>query len=84
MEELSGTIGQTVPRIYDSELWEQLGASLKRRTNPKALDAYLEANGSQGHVPTAESATAIGQLFLKLNNLSQAEDGSPLPQKATT
>ena len=62
------------PESMTPELWEQLGAFRSNAGQTQtALDAYLEANGSQGHVPTAESATAIGQLFLKLNNLPQAE-----------
>ena len=67
-------LAKRAPESMTPQLWEQLGAVRSSEgQNQAALDAYLEANSSQGNHPTAESATAIGQLFLKLNNLPQAE-----------
>ncbi|MGC6456229.1 MAG: tetratricopeptide repeat protein [Coraliomargaritaceae bacterium] len=67
-------LAKRAPESMPPELWEQLGALRSSAGQTQAaLDAYLEANSAKDHTPSPESAAAIGQLFLKLNNLPQAE-----------
>ncbi len=67
-------LAQRAPGAMNPGLWEQLGAARSRDGKTQAaLDAYLQATGVQGHTPSPQSATAIGKLFLQLDNLPQAE-----------
>lgn len=67
-------LAELAPQSMDPALWEKLGASrAEAQQTQAALDAYLEATNIPNYTPTAEIATAIGQLFLQLDNLPQAE-----------
>lgn len=60
------------PDAMTPELWIRLGQlrADQNRTQP-ALDAYLK--GVDPETPTAETAAAIGKLFIDLDNAAQAE-----------
>lgn len=63
----------SAPQLTSKE-WERLGAIRTQSGQiQEALDAYLRAVDFENHVPTPETATSIGQLYLRLDNFPQAE-----------
>jgi len=62
------------PGTMTPELWVRLGRSraAANRTQP-ALDAYLRGVDPERGTVGAANATAVGELFLQLDNLAQAE-----------
>jgi cytochrome c-type biogenesis protein CcmH/NrfG len=62
------------PEVMTPELWVRLGQvrQAKNEVQP-ALDAYLKGVDPDKQKPKSETAAAIGQLFVKANNLPQAE-----------
>ncbi|MGJ8653523.1 MAG: tetratricopeptide repeat protein [Opitutaceae bacterium] len=62
------------PEAMSPDLWIRLGESraTENRTQP-ALDAYLKGVNPEEKKPSAETANAIGQLFIQVDNLAQAE-----------
>lgn len=71
-EHLLEKLAEQSPDAMDAELWVRLGQDRQaaNRTQP-ALDAYLKSTESESASP--ETAAAIGQLYIKIGNLSQAE-----------
>ncbi|WP_269525675.1 tetratricopeptide repeat protein [Coraliomargarita parva] len=61
--------------VMSPELWRKLGAARAsaKQTQP-ALDAYLKGVDPENASTDPETASAIGQLFLRLGNLPQAEN----------
>ncbi|NCG08748.1 MAG: hypothetical protein GWO81_04150 [Verrucomicrobia bacterium] len=62
------------PEVMTSEIWLELGAqlALAKETQP-ALDAYLKGIPKDPAAITAQTASAIGTLFLELDNQALAE-----------
>ena len=67
-------IAEQTPEAMTSRLWTRLGQSRQEanRLQP-ALDAFLKGVDSDKAKPAPETAAAIGQLFVKVGNLPQAE-----------
>lgn len=65
---------RVAPDAMTPELWEKLGSDRAADGQSQAaLNAYLKAAAYDGHTPASESAVAIGQLFLQVDNTAQAE-----------
>lgn len=65
---------ELAPDAMTPELWEKLGQSRAAANQPQAaLNAYLKASTFDGYQTSPESAAAIGELFLKVDNAAQAE-----------
>ncbi len=62
------------PEAMTSELWIRLGQvrQAENKVQP-ALDAYLKGVDPDNTKPSPETAAAIGQLYVKVGNLPQAE-----------
>lgn len=62
------------PAAMTPTMWVRLG-QLRKNDNKlqPALDAYLKGVDPDNEKPSPETAAAIGQLFVKLGNLAQAE-----------
>ncbi len=62
------------PETMTPELWVRLG-QIRQADNQlqPALDAYLQGVDPDKKKPAPETAVAIGQLFVKVDNLAQAE-----------
>lgn len=65
-------LAEQAPEAMNAELWARLGRNrqLANQIQP-ALNAYLKSTESEAASP--ETATAIGQLYVKIGNLPQAE-----------
>ncbi|MGJ8640918.1 MAG: tetratricopeptide repeat protein [Opitutaceae bacterium] len=62
------------PESMNSELWLSLGEHyMAANKSQSALDAYLKGVNPEVSDPPASTATAIGQLFVQLENDAQAE-----------
>lgn len=72
--ELLETLAQTAPDAMTSELWVRLGQfrAREQKTQP-ALEAYLKGVNPEQSTPSSETAATIGNLFIQLDNLPQAE-----------
>jgi len=66
-------LASEAPNTMTPDLWVRLGQSraAANRTQP-ALDAYLRGVDTERGVVEATDAVAIGDLFLRLDNLAQA------------
>jgi len=62
------------PEVMTADLWVRLGQirQAENKVQP-ALDAYLKGVNPAQQKPAPETAAAIGQLFVKVGNLPQAE-----------
>lgn len=62
------------PETMTPELWVRLGQirQAENKVQP-ALDAYLKGVDPDKEAPAPDTAAAIGQLFVKIGNLPQAE-----------
>lgn len=61
------------PETMSDELWVKLGAHRADGNQTEAaLEAYLKGVDPEEEVPSPDTAAAIGQLFSRLNNYSQA------------
>lgn len=65
-------LAEQAPDALDGPLWARLGQTRQadNRIQP-ALDAYLKSTETES--ANADTATAIGQLYIKIGNLPQAE-----------
>lgn len=71
LEKLS-TLG---PELMIPQLWVRLGEFRKAENKVQpALEAYLKGVDASKEKPQTETATAIGQLFVKIGNLNQAKN----------
>ena len=62
------------PNAMPPEMWIELGQHLKAQNKTQAaLDAYLKGVNPDQATPPANTAAAIGQLFIALENMPQAE-----------
>jgi len=62
------------PEAMTPDLWIRLGqVRLAENKVQPVLDAYLKGVDPEKRKPSAETAAAIGQLFVKVGNLPQAE-----------
>ena len=67
-------LAERAPEAMTSELWTRLGQARQEANQVQpALDAFLKGVDSDIAKPAPESAAAIGQLFVKVGNLPQAE-----------
>lgn len=68
------TLSEAAPDAMTPELWKRLGSLQASNKNfEPALQAYLKSVDPDKSVPDAETAAAIGDLFIKLDNLPMAE-----------
>lgn len=68
------TLSEKDPSAMTPELWTRLGQLQAENKNYEAaLKAYLKGVDPDKAVPNAETAAAIGDLFIKLDNLPMAE-----------
>ena len=67
-------LAEQTPEAMTSRLWTRLGQirQAANRLQP-ALDAFLKGVDPDKAKPAPETAAAIGQLFIKVGNLPQAE-----------
>ena len=67
-------IAEQTPEAMTSRLWTRLG-QIRQAANllQPALDAFLKGVDPDKAKPAPETAAAIGQLFIKVGNLPQAE-----------
>ncbi len=67
-------LAEQTPEAMTSQLWTRLG-QIRQAANlfQPALDAFLKGVDPDKAKPTPETAAAIGQLFIKVGNLPQAE-----------
>ncbi|MFT4901942.1 MAG: tetratricopeptide (TPR) repeat protein [Lentimonas sp.] len=72
--ELLEKLADRDPDAMPSSSWLELGQHLQtqKKTQP-ALDAYLKGVNPDEATPPASTAVAIGQLFIALDNLPQAQ-----------
>ncbi len=62
------------PESMNLKLWRELGQYFAETNKPQsALDAYLKGVDPDNSTPSAETAVAIGKLFIQLDNTAQAE-----------
>ena len=67
-------LAERAPEAMTSELWTRLGQARQEANQVQpALDAFLKGVDPDKAKPAPESAAAIGQLFVKVGNLPQAE-----------
>ena len=67
-------LAERAPEAMTPELWTRLGQARKAANQVQpALDAFLKGVDPDKAKPAPESAAAIGQLFVKVGNLPQAE-----------
>lgn len=67
-------LAEQAPETMTPELWVRLGQIRKAENKVQpALDAYLKGVDPDKQKPSAETAAAIGQLYVKAGNLAQAE-----------
>ena len=67
-------LAERAPDAMTPELWTRLGQARQAANQVQpALDAFLKGVDPDKAKPTPESAAAIGQLFVKVGNLPQAE-----------
>lgn len=72
--ELLETLAVNIPDKMTAELWAQLGQyRMQRQQTEAALEAFLKCVPQEVNQTDPGTATAIGQLFLKLDNQTQAE-----------
>ena len=73
-EHLLEKLAEQAPEAMTPQLWTRLGqARQASKLVQPALDAYLKGIDPKQAKPAPETAAAIGQLFLKVGNLPQAE-----------
>jgi tetratricopeptide (TPR) repeat protein len=66
---------EKAPESMTPELWVRLGQARQAENQVQlALDAYLKGVNPDKSKPSADTAAAIGQLFVKVGNLPQAEN----------
>ena len=67
-------LAERAPETMTPELWTRLGQARQAANQVQpALDAFLKGVDPDKAKPAPESAAAIGQLFVKVGNLPQAE-----------
>ena len=67
-------LAERAPESMTPELWTRLGQARQAANQVQpALDAFLKGVEPDKAKPAPESAAAIGQLFVKVGNLPQAE-----------
>ena len=67
-------LAEQAPETMTPELWARLGRDRQAANQVQpALDAYLKGVDPDKAKPAPETAAAIGQLFVKVGNLPQAE-----------
>jgi uncharacterized membrane protein YkoI len=67
-------LAERAPEAMTPELWTRLGQARQAANQVQpALDAFLKGVEPDKAKPAPESAAAIGQLFVKVGNLPQAE-----------
>ena len=67
-------LAERAPEAMTPELWTRLGQARQAANQVQpALDAFLKGVDPDKAKPAPESAAAIGQLFVKVGNLPQAE-----------
>ena len=67
-------LAERAPESMTPELWTRLGQARQAANQVQpALDAFLKGVDPDNAKPAPESAAAIGQLFVKVGNLPQAE-----------
>jgi len=67
-------LANNAPDSMTPELWIQLGQDRSEQNlTQSALDAYLKGVDPDSQVPPADTAAAIGKLFIELDNTAQAE-----------
>ena len=67
-------LAEQAPEAMTPELWTRLGQARQAANQlQSALDAFLKGVDPDKAKPAPESAAAIGQLFVKVGNLPQAE-----------
>ena len=67
-------LAERAPEAMTPELWTRLGQARQAANQVQpALDAFLKGVDPDKSKPAPESAAAIGQLFVKVGNLPQAE-----------
>ena len=67
-------LAERAPEAMTPELWTRLGQARQAANQlQSALDAFLKGVDPDKAKPAPESAAAIGQLFVKVGNLPQAE-----------
>ena len=67
-------LAERAPESMTPELWTRLGQARQAANQVQpALDAFLKGVDPDNSKPAPESAAAIGQLFVKVGNLPQAE-----------
>ena len=72
--ELLETLAVNIPDKMTAELWAQLGQyRMQRQQTEAALEAFLKCVPQEVNQTDPGTATAIGQLFLQLDNQTQAE-----------
>lgn len=65
-------LAEQAPDVMDAQLWARLGQDREAANQIQpALNAYLKSAESSSD--SAELAAAIGQLYIKIDNLAQAE-----------
>jgi tetratricopeptide (TPR) repeat protein len=73
-EHLLEKLAEQAPEAMTPQLWTRLGqARQASKLVQPALDAYLKGIDPNKAKPAPETAAAIGQLFVKVGNLPQAE-----------
>ena len=72
--ELLERLAQLSPETMTDELWIRLGQfRAENNQTESALQAYLKGTDLRNRKPAPETAAAIGQLFARVDNSSQAE-----------
>ena len=67
-------LAEQAPEAMTPELWTRLGQARQEANQVQpALEAFLKGVDPDKAKPAPESAAAIGQLFVKVGNLPQAE-----------
>ena len=67
-------LAERAPEAMTPELWTRLGQARQAANQVQsALDAFLKGVDPDKAKPAPETAAAIGQLFVKVGNLPQAE-----------
>ena len=67
-------LSEQAPEAMTPELWTRLGQARQAANQVQsALDAFLKGVDPDKAKPAPETAAAIGQLFVKVGNLPQAE-----------
>jgi tetratricopeptide (TPR) repeat protein len=73
-EHLLEKLAEQAPEAMTPRLWTRLGQARQASMQVQpALDAYLKGIDPNKAKPAPETAAAIGQLFIKVGNLAQAE-----------